>query len=255
MRKPERQLARFEELWLEQMQPLNADRLLNQINFVASGLERLVAYTYSDDNADYCLIYRLKSYIRRTLRNVARFTVSRGKKETDLVFSKSNARMMYAGYAVSIFDSEGCEDPNTNLPRRTYCVFQSCHDRRTVEHDGKVTNIVSHGRLVDKITTDVQVGIDMYKRIHKGEVLFIPDHNEKDDMSENLVSLDEHNLTLQDIEWLRANQDCYGTPIQEYIQQLADNGSLGIPHYGIAFKIFNDEVYAHKFLIELRHIY
>ena len=95
----------------------------------------------------------------------------------------------------------------------------------------------------------------MYKRIYDGDFLFIPDHNEKDDMPENILHLNERKLTLQDIDWLRANQDYYGTPISDYIQELADDGSLGIPHYGIVYKIFNNEVYAHKFIIELRHIY
>lgn len=254
MEKPKRQLAKFEELWREQMEPLTAERLLRQINFVEADLERLVAYTYSDDNADYCLIYRLKSYIRRTLRNVARFTVSRGKKETDLVFSKSNARMMQAGYAVSIFDTKGCEDPNTNLPQRTYCVFQTCHDTRTIEQDGKTINITSHGRLVDKITTNVQVGINMYQKIYKGEVLFVPDHNEKEDMPEHVLSLNEKSLTLEDIEWLRANQDHYGIPIQEYVQRKSDNGDFGMIH-GFVVKTYCGEVSAHQFMIEFRHIY
>lgn len=239
MRKPERQLARFEELWLEQMQPLNADRLLNQINFVESQLERLVTYAYSDENTDDCLIFRLKSYIRRTLRNVARFTVSRGKKETDLVFSKSNARIWQAGYAVSIFDAEDCEDPNTNLPQRTYCVFQSCDD---------------HGlnRLVDKICGDIQIGIDYYSRM--GEVLFIPDPNEKEDMPRNIMFLSSDKLTVSDIEWLRANQNHYGTPIAECIQRSSDNGELGITR-GIRVKVIDDYVSAHPFIVELRHIY
>jgi hypothetical protein len=239
MRKPERQLARFEELWLEQTQPLNAERLLRQINFVEADLERLVTYSRSSENTDNCLIYRLKSYIRRTLRNVARFTVSRGKKETDLVFSKSNARMMQAGYAVSIFDAKDCEDPNTNLPRRTYCVFQSCDD---------------HGlnRLVDKICGDVQIGVDYYSRM--GEVLFIPDPNEKEDMPENIMFLNSDKLTVSDIEWLRNNQDHYGTPIAERIQRAADNGELGITR-GIRVKVTDEYVSAHPFLVELRHIY
>jgi hypothetical protein len=239
MRKPERQLARFEELWLEQMQPLNAERLLRQINFVEADLERLVTYSRSSENTDNCLIYRLKSYIRRTLRNVARFTVSRGKKETDLVFSKSNARMMQAGYAVSIFDAKDCEDPNTNLPRRTYCVFQSCDD---------------HGlnRLVDKICGDIQIGVDYYSRM--GEVLFIPDPNEKEDMPENIMFLNSDKLTVSDIEWLRNNQDHYGTPIAERIQRAADNGELGITR-GIRVKVTDEYVSAHPFLVELRHIY
>ena len=239
MRKPERQLARFEELWLEQMQPLNADRLLNQINFVESQLERLVTYAYSDENTDDCLIFRLKSYIRRTLRNVARFTVSRGKKETDLVFSKSNARIWQAGYAVSIFDAEDCEDPNTNLPQRTYCVFQSCDD---------------HGlnRLVDKICGDIQIGIDYYSRM--GEVLFIPDHNEKEDMPKNIMFFNSDKLTVADIDWLRNNQDHYGTPIAERIQRALDGGELGITR-GIHVKVIDDYVSAHPFIVELRHIY
>jgi hypothetical protein len=255
MRKPKHQLAKFEELWQEQMRPLTAESLLHQINFVEADLDRLCAYVYSAENEDGDLIFKLKSFVRRTLRNVARFTVARGKLEIGDVFDNSSSRMYKAGQVVSIFDAVGCEDPNTNLPRRTYCVFQMCHDKRTVEHDGKTTNIVSYGRLVDKITTSVQVGINMYKRIYHGDVLFVPDHNDKEDMPENLLYLDDDKLTLQDIEWLRANQDCCGMPIPEYIQQLADDGSLGIPHYGIVYKIFNNEVYAHKFIIELRHIY
>lgn len=253
MRKPERQLARFEELWLEQMQPLNAERLLNQINFVESQLERLVAYSYSDDNTDRCLIFRLKSYIRRTLRNVARFTVTRGKKETDAVFGKSCARMYQAGQVVSIFDAKGCEDPNTNLPRRTYCVFQSCNETRKEGENGEL--IVTASRLLDKITTDVQVGIDMYKKIYKGEVLFIPDHNEKEDMPENIRLFDSDKFTVSDIEWLRNNQDHYGTPIAEYIQRAADNGELGIITRGIHVKVIDDYVSVHQFIVELRHIY
>lgn len=239
MKKPEKQLAKFEELWLEQMQPLNAERLLRQINCVTSDLERLIAYSRSDENTDYCLIYRLISYVRRTLRNVARFTVSRGAKETDLVFRKSNARMMHLGYAVSIFDSEGCEDPNTKLPRRTYCVFQKCDN---------------HGlnRLVDKISSSVQVGIDYYSRM--GEVLFIPDHNEKEDMPENILFFDKEKLTASDIEWLRNNQDHYGTPIVDWIQREADNGNLGITR-GVYVKVTDDYVSAHPFIVELRHIY
>lgn len=239
MKKPLSQLARFEELWFEQMQPLNAERLLNQINFVESRLERLITYAYSDENTDDCLIFRLKSYIRRTLRNVARFTVTRGKKETDLVFSKSNARIWQAGHAVSIFDAEGCEDPNTNLPQRTYCVFQSCDD---------------HGlnRLVDKICGDVQIGVDYYSRM--GEVLFIPDHNEKEDIPENIMFFSSDKLTVSDIEWLRANQDHYGTPIAECIQRDSDNGELGITR-GICVKVIDDYVSAHQFIVELRHIY
>lgn len=239
MRKPERQLAKFEELWLEQMQPLNAERLLNQINFVESQLERLIAHSYSDENTDDFLIFKLKSYIRRTLRNVARFTVARGKKETDLVFSKSNARIWQAGHAVSIFDAKGCEDPNTNLPQRTYCVFQSCDD---------------HGlnRLVDKICGDIQIGVDYYSRM--GEVLFIPDHNEKEDMPKNIMFFNSDKLTVSDIEWLRANQDHYGTPITECIQRDSNNGELGITR-GVHVKVIDDYVSAHSFLVELRHIY
>lgn len=252
MRKPERQLAEFEKLWLEQMQPLNAESLLHQINFVASDLERLVTYSRSSENIDDCLIYRLKSYIRRTLRNVARFTVSRGKKETDAVFSKSNARMMQAGYAVSIFDAKGCEDPNTNLPRRTYCVFQTCDETRKEGRNGEL--IVTASRLLDKITTDVQVGIDMYKKAYRGEVLFVPDPSEKEDMPKNIMFFNRHKLTVSDIEWLRANQDRYGTPIAECIQRASDNGELGITR-GICVNVEGNYISAHQFIVELRHIY
>lgn len=238
MRKPERPLAMFEELWLEQTQPLNAERLLNQINFVEARLERLIAYAYSESR-DYCLIYRLKSYIRRTLRNVARFAIARGKKETDAVFGKSCARMYQAGQVVSIFDAIGCEDPNTNLPQRTYCVFQTC-------------NNYGLNRLVDKICGDIQVGIDYYSRM--GEVLFIPDPNEKEDMPKNIMFFDSTKLTVSDIEWLRNNQDRYGTPIAECIQRDADNGELGITR-GARVRVIGGYVSVHSFIVELRHIY
>lgn len=239
MRKPERQLAKFEELWLEQMQPLNAESLLHQINFVEADLDRLCSYAYSKENEDDCLIFRLKSFVRRTLRNMARFTVARGKTEVSNVINKSCIRMYKAGQVVSIFDAVGCEDPNTNLPKRTYCVFQSCND---------------HGlnRLVDKICGDVQTGVDYYSRM--GEVLFIPDHNEKEDMPKNIMFLNSDKLTVSDIEWLRANQDHYGTPIAERIQIAADNGELGITR-GIHVKVIDDYVSAHQFIVELRHIY
>lgn len=239
MKKHERQLAKFEELWLEQMQPLNAESLLHQINFVEADLDRLCSYAYSKENEDDCLIFRLKSFVRRTLRNMARFTVARGKTEVSNVINKSCIRMYKAGQVVSIFDAVGCEDPNTNLPRRTYCVFQSCND---------------HGlnRLVDKICGDVQIGVDYYSRM--GEVLFIPDHNEKEDMPENIMFFDSDKLTVSDIEWLRANQDHYGTPIKECIQRDSDNGELGITR-GVHVKVIDDCVSAHSFLVELRHIY
>lgn len=239
MRKPVGQLARFEELWLEQMQPLNAERLLNQINFVEADLDRLCSYAYSKENEDNCLIFRLKSFVRRTLRNMARFTVARGKTEVSNVINKSCIRMYKAGQVVSIFDAVGCEDPNTNLPRRTYCVFQKCDN---------------HGlnRLVDKISSDIQVGIDYYSRM--GEVLFIPDHNEKEDMPENILFFDKEKLAVSDIEWLRNNQDYYGTPIADWIQREADNGNLGITR-GVYVRVIEDYVSAHPFIVELRHIY
>lgn len=239
MKKPERQLARFEELWLEQMQPLTAESLLHQINFVEADLDRLCFYAYSKENEDNCLIFRLKSFVRRTLRNIARFTVARGKTEVSNVINKSCIRMYKAEQVVSIFDAKDCEDPNTNLPQRTYCVFQSCNDNGL-------------NRLVDKICGDVQIGIDYYSRM--GEVLFIPDHNEKEDMPENIMFFDREKLTVSDIEWLRNNQDHYGTPIAEHIQRVADNGELGITR-GIHVKVIDDYVSAHQFLVELRHIY
>lgn len=253
MRKPEKQLARFEELWLEQMQPLTAESLLHQINFVEADLDRLCSYAYSEENEDNCLIFRLKSFVRRTLRNMARFTVARGKTEVNNVINKSCIRMYKAGKVVSVFDAVGCEDPNTNLPRRTYCVFQSCNETRKEGKNGEL--IVTASRLLDKITSDVQVGIDMYKKIYKGEVLFIPDHNEKEDMPENIRLFDSDKLTVFDIEWLRNNQDHYGTSIAECIQRAADNGELGIITRGISVKVIDDFVSAHQFIVELRHIY
>lgn len=123
---------------------------------------------------------------------------------------------------------------------RTYCVFQSCDD---------------HGlnRLVDKICTNVQTGIKYYSRTGE-EVLFIPDHNEKDDMPENIMFLHTNKLTVSDIEWLRSNQDRYGTPIAECIQRDADNGELGITK-GIVATVSDDWVSVHPFIVELRHIY
>lgn len=239
MEKPKRQLAKFEELWREQMEPLTAESLLHQINFVEADLDRLCSYAYSKENEDNCLTFRLKSFVRRTLRNIARFTVARGKTEVSNVINKSCIRMYKAGQVVSIFDAKGCEDPNTNLPQRTYCVFQSCNDNGL-------------NRLVDKICGDVQIGIDYYSRM--GEVLFIPDHNEKEDIPENIMFFDRNKLTVSDIEWLRNNQDHYGTPIVERIQRAADNGELGITR-GIHVKVIDDYVSAHQFLVELRHIY
>lgn len=122
---------------------------------------------------------------------------------------------------------------------KTYCIFQSCDD---------------HGlnRLVDKICRDVQIGINYYSRM--GEVLFIPDHNEKEDMPENIMFFDSDKLTVSDIEWLRSNQDRYGTPITECIQRDADNGELGITK-GIVATVSDDWVSVNSFIVELRHIY
>ena len=98
----------------------------------------------------------------------------------------------------------------------------------------------------------MQTGIDYYSRM--GEVLFIPDHNEKEDMPKNIMFFDSDKLTVSDIEWLRANQNRYGTSIVECIQRDSDNGELGITR-GIYVKVIDDYVSAHPFLVELRHIY
>lgn len=232
MRKPERQLAEFEKLWLEQMEPLNAESLLRQLNFVISKADRLIAYYYNADTKDADdLIYKVISFIRRTFRNVARFTVMYGKGGIDKVINKSNIRKYREGQIVSVFEND--------RPMSTYCIFQTCDD---------------HGlnRLVDKICGNVQTGIDYYSRM--GEVLFIPDPNEKKDMPENIMFLSSDKLTVSDIEWLRANQDHYGTPIAERIQMAADNGELGITR-GIHVRVIDDYVSAHPFIVELRHIY
>ena len=232
MRKPERQLAEFEKLWLEQMDSLTSESLLRQLNFVISKADRLIAYYYDADTKDADdLIYKVISFIRRTFRNVARFTVMYGKDGIDKVINKSNIRKYREGQVVSVFEND--------RPMRTYCVFQKCDD---------------HGlnRLVDKICGDVQIGIDYYSRM--GEVLFIPDPNEKENMPENIMFLNSDKLTVSDIEWLRNNQDHYGTPIAECIQRAADNGELGITR-GIRVKVIDDYVSAHPFIIELRHIY
>lgn len=232
MRKPERQLAEFEKLWLEQMDSLTSESLLRQLNFVISKADRLIAYYYDADTKEADdLIYKVISFIKRTFRNVARFTVMYGKDGIDKVINKSNIRKYKDGQVVSVFEND--------RPMRTYCLFQKCDD---------------HGlnRLVDKICGDVQIGIDYYSRM--GEVLFIPDHNEKEDMPKNIMFFNSDKLTVSDIEWLRANQDCHGTPIAECIQRDSDNGELGITR-GIYVKVIDDYVSAHPFLVELRHIY
>ena len=126
---------------------------------------------------------------------------------------------------------------------RTYCVFQLCDKRGGT-------------RLVDRITSSVQDGIDMYSQWWKNhEILFLPDHNEKKDMPHSLVFLEPDEISVADVEWLRNNQDRYGTPIKSLIQTYADTGELGI-YRGICVKVENGEVFVHHpFLIELRHVY
>lgn len=231
MRKPERQLARFEELWLEQMETLTAESLRKQINFVVSKLDCIIAYYYTLQEDDDALGGKIDSFVRRTFRNIARFTVMYGKDGIDKVINQSVICKYKGGQVVSVFEND--------RPMRTYCVFQKCDD---------------HGlnRLVDKICGNIQIGVDYYSRM--GEVLFIPDHNEKEDMPENIMFFDHDKLTVSDIEWLRNNQDSYGTPIAECIQRSADNGELGITR-GIHVKVIDDYVSAHPFIVELRHIY
>lgn len=126
---------------------------------------------------------------------------------------------------------------------RTYCVFQLCDKH-------------GNNRLVDRITASVQDGIDMYvNHWHCGEVLFLPDHNEKEDMPHSLMFLEPDNITVSDVEWLRNNQDYYREPIKDMIQRKADEGQLGI-FRGICVRIHDGEVFVrHPFIIELRHVY
>lgn len=126
---------------------------------------------------------------------------------------------------------------------RTYCVFQLCDKH-------------GNNRLVDRITASVQDGIDLYTTRWKfGEVLFLPDHNEKEDMPNSLMFLEPDNITVSDIEWLRKNQDYYREPIKDMIQRKADEGQLGI-FRGICIRVHDDEVFVkHRFLVELRHVY
>lgn len=126
---------------------------------------------------------------------------------------------------------------------RTYCVFQMCHKNGL-------------NRLVDRITASVNDGVNLYTTRWKfGEVLFLPDHNEKRDMPNLLMFLEPDNITVSDIEWLRNNQDCYGEPIIDRIQRKADEGELGI-FRGICVRIHDDEVFIkHMFVVELRHVY
>lgn len=126
---------------------------------------------------------------------------------------------------------------------KTYCVFQMCHKNGL-------------NRLVDRITARVQDGIDLYtNRWRFGEVLFLPDHNQKKDMPNSLMFLEPDDITVSDIEWLRNNQDSYGEPIKDMIQRRADNGEFGI-YRGICVRVHDDEVFIkHMFLVELRHIY
>jgi hypothetical protein len=73
-------------------------------------------------------------------------------------------------------------------------------------------------------------------------------------MPENIMFLNSDKLTVSDIEWLRNNQDHYGTSITECIQRDSDNGELGITR-GIHVRVIDDYVSAHPFIVELRHIY
>jgi hypothetical protein len=148
---------------------------------------------------------------------------------------------------LSIIASNGCttwknefiKELDMEHSERTYCVFQSCDDNEL-------------NRFVDRICRDVQEGIDYYSR--RGEVLFIPDLNEKENMPENIIFFDSDKLTVADIEWLRSNQDRYGTPIAECIQRDADNGNLGVTK-GIVATVSDDWVSVHPFIVELRHVY
>ena len=126
---------------------------------------------------------------------------------------------------------------------RTYCVFQLCDKH-------------GNNRLIDRITANAQECIDLYaNRWRFGEVLFLPDHNEKKDMPHSLMFLEPDRVTVSDIEWLRKNQDHYGEPIKNMIQRYADKGQLGI-FRGICVRIHDGEVFVrHPFIIELRHVY
>ncbi len=126
---------------------------------------------------------------------------------------------------------------------KTFCVFQACDESGL-------------NRLVDRIVFHVEDGIDYYRHVFRdSEVLFLPDHNEKDDMPESLMFLDPANITVADIEWLRDNQDSYGTPIKDWIQYHANRGDLGITR-GLIVRTLDDEVFLnHLFMVELRHVY
>ena len=126
---------------------------------------------------------------------------------------------------------------------KTFCVFQACD---------------KHGlnRLVDRITSNVKDGIDRYKSWTRGEVLFIPNGFSSDeDVPEHVHFLEPDLLTPSDIDWLRNNQDYYGSSMIDHIQDCADTGRLGI-FRGICVRVHDDEVFVkHLFLIELRHVY
>ncbi|MBO7636782.1 MAG: hypothetical protein J6S89_09410 [Paludibacteraceae bacterium] len=132
---------------------------------------------------------------------------------------------------------------------RTYCVFQKCDKH-------------GYNRLVDRITTSVQDGINRYKSWTRGEVLFLPNcfgYDYDSNVPKNIQFFEPDALTVADIEWLRAYQDNSGTifkdPIVDKIQRYANKGKLGI-FRGICVRVHESQVLVqHMFLVELRHVY
>lgn len=109
----EQLLAEFEELRLEQIRPLTEESLLKQINFAASKIDRLIIY-YSTLQEDTDNLWgRIGSFMRRTMRNMIRYSHSHNIEEIDTIVNKSNIRAYKDGNVISIFDYDEIRSTNT----------------------------------------------------------------------------------------------------------------------------------------------
>lgn len=127
---------------------------------------------------------------------------------------------------------------------KTYAVFQTCD---------------KHGlnRLVDRIVSRVQDGIDYYHKAFRDcEVLFFPNCWQfYEDAPECLEFFEPDSVTSKDVQWLRDHQFEYGQSISDRIQNGCDQGHLGLTR-GICVYVDSEEVFIkHKFIVELRHVY
>ena len=128
---------------------------------------------------------------------------------------------------------------------KTYAVFQACDERGL-------------NRLVDRIVSRVQDGIDYYhKAFCNCEVLFFPNcWDLYEDAPESLEFFEPDNVTSKDIQWLRDHQSKYGRSIPDRIQNDCDLGNLGLTR-GICVHVEPDGevIIKHTFIVELRHVY